>query len=402
MLSILPDHGLALNGFVIPNCAVRMFILIAVAAVLHAIAIHLILPLLASVSKKSGERVANHFLLCRRLLKRTFHLLPAMVVSIGLPLILNSDSKIYAQISKALNMYYIFIGLAIYDALLTAIRGVYIEYNKSNKVGINGTIQALQVLGVLVAITLAVSLLVGKSPIYFLSGLGAFTAILILIFKDAILGFVAGIQLSTMDLVRIDDWIQIPKHGADGPIIDITLTTVKVRNFDLTVTAIPAYELVSSSFKNFRNMFDSGGRRIKRSMRFNVNSIHFLTDEEMERLRKIKLLRTYFDTKVPEIEGYNDKEFCDADMSIEVNGRRLTNIGTFRAYCLAYLRGHPGINQKLMLMVRQLEPTELGLPLELYAFTNDVMWVGHESVQSDIFDHLLAIAPVFGLVIYQR
>jgi miniconductance mechanosensitive channel len=205
-----------------------------------------------------------------------------------------------------------------------------------------------------------------------------------------------------MDLVRKGDWIEIPKHGADGDVIDISLTTIRVQNWDKTIVSIPAYELVSSSFKNWRGMSESGGRRIKRSMRFKINAIHFLTDDETERLRKIKLLTPHIDRKLAEINRFNSTEFSDSDMSVLANGRRLTNIGAFRAYCEAYLRKHHGINQDMTIIVRHLEPTEMGLPLELYVFTSDTRWEVYESVQADIFDHLLSIIPEFGLEIYQR
>ena len=395
------ENDIVISNVVIPAYLVKLAILAVIAVIIHAAAIMVVLPLIEAFAKKTRTKI-DETLAQRKVFRRAFHLLPATVISAGLPTILAGDTETFALISKALSLYYILIALAIFDALLNAAHDIYEMKKTSKKVGVTGAIQALKVIGLIVAIIMAISALAGKSPIYFISGLGAFTAILMLIFKDPILGLVAGVQLSAMDLVRKGDWIDIPKHNANGSVVDISLTTVTVRNWDMTFTAIPAYELVASSFKNWRGMSESGGRRIKRPILFSMNSIHFLAEADIERLRGIKILRPYIDEKLSDIENFNSQEFSDADMSICVNGRRLTNIGTFRAYCVAYLRSHPGINKGMNIMVRQLEPTEHGLPLEIYAFTSDVTWVAHEGVQSDIFDHLLAIAPEFGLVVYQR
>jgi miniconductance mechanosensitive channel len=397
----LPENDLVINNIVVPVFLVKLLILIAGAVVIHIVATRIIMPLLELFIKRTRSNV-DDALFQRKFFRRVLHLLPATVISLALPAVLDGDSETYSLISRALSLYYVLIGLAVFDAFLNAVHDIYDQRVESKKVGVTGAIQALKVICLIVAVILAISVLAGKSPIYFISGLGAFTAILMLIFKDPILGLVAGVQLSAMDLVRKGDWLDIPKHGANGSVVDISLTTVKVRNFDMTFTAIPAYELVSSSFKNWRGMTESGGRRIKRAILFSMSSIRFLSENDIERLCRIKLLASYFDERLPEIRNYNSSEFCDADMSICVNGRRLTNIGTFRAYSDAYLRSHPGINKEMNIMVRQLAPTEYGLPLEVYAFTSDVVWAAHERVQSDIFDHLLAIAPEFGLVVYQR
>jgi miniconductance mechanosensitive channel len=400
--TFISDDGIVVGSTLIPGYAVQFAVLLLAAFGIHQIAVRLILPLLEAFAKKTKTRV-DDIIFRYSLLKRAFHLIPATVVSAFLPVIWeDTGSDAYLLISKALGLYYVLIGVAVYDALLNSVRDIYDKHGKSRKVGLTGAFQALKVVGVLVAVILAVSLLAGKSPVYFLSGLGAFTAILMLIFKDPILGLVAGVQLAGMDLVRKGDWIEIPKHGADGNVVDINLTTVQVQNWDRTITAVPAYELVSSSFKNWRGMFEGGGRRIKRSLRFRTSSIHFLSDEEIDRLGKIKILREYFGRKIADIEEFNAKQYAGCDTSAPGNCRRLTNIGTYRAYCEAYLRSHQGINQNLILMVRLLQQTEMGVPLELYAFTSDVSWIGHENVQSDIFDHLMAIAPEFGLVIFQR
>jgi miniconductance mechanosensitive channel len=223
--------------------------------------------------------------------------------------------------------------------------------------------------------------------------------VLLLIFKDPILGLVAGIQLSANDMLAVGDWLEMPKFGADGDVIDISLTTVKVRNWDKTITTIPAYALISDSFKNWRGMTESGGRRIKRAVHIDATSVRFLDEDDLKRLRRAQLLADYIEHKVRDIEAYNKENQIDPESP--VNGRRLTNLGTFRAYLTAYLRAHKGIHKDMTLMVRQLSPGADGVPLEIYAFSNDTAWVNFEGIQADIFDHIFAVIPEFGLRIHQ-
>ena len=242
------------------------------------------------------------------------------------------------------------------------------------------------------------SVLLDRSPVLLLSGLGALTAVLLLIFKDAILGFVAGIHISANRLVRVGDWIEMPTHQADGDVIDISLTTVKVQNWDKTITTIPSYDLVSRPFKNWRGMQDSGGRRIKRAIMIDISTIRFADAAMIESFCGISLIKGYVEDKLAEIDAFN-KEHGITDHPR--NGRALTNIGTFRAYCVAYLRAHPKIHDKMTFLVRQLAPTPKGLPLEIYVFTTDTAWVAYEGIQADVFDHLFAILPAFGLAAFQ-
>jgi miniconductance mechanosensitive channel len=274
--SLFSDQDIIMNSFIIPSYAIKFVVLIIIAFIFFFFLVKLIVPIIKKILKKTKPKFDDIFNE-KKLIRRTLHIIPAAIISIGLPLIVNRELETYTLIIKGVRIYYILITLAIYDALLNSFRDIYNERTKSKKVGITGIIQALKVLGIIIAFILAISVLAGKSPIYFLSGLGAFTAVLMLIFRDPILGLVAGVQLSAMDLIRKGDWIEIPKHGADGQVVDITLTTVKVRNWDMTFTAIPAYELIAFSFKNWRGMFESGGRRIKRSMRVSMKSIHFLS-----------------------------------------------------------------------------------------------------------------------------
>lgn len=285
------------------------------------------------------------------------------------------------------------------NSLMDSLVQIYQKFNISKNLPIRTFIQVIKLLIILAGIIISISMLMGKSPAMIISGLGAMTAVLMLVFKDPIMGFVAGIQLSANDMLAVGDWLEMPKYNADGDVIDITLTTVKVQNWDKTITTIPTYALISDSFKNWRGMFDSGGRRIMRSLNFDMNSVVFLTPEDIKRLSKAQLISSYITNKITEIEEYNTKNKMDP--SSPANGRKLTNLGTFRAYIVEYLKNHPGINQNMTAMVRQLQPTPEGIPLQIYAFTSTTVWVKYEGIQSDIFDHLIAVAGEFNLKIFQ-
>ncbi|RQP15744.1 MAG: mechanosensitive ion channel protein MscS, partial [Parapedobacter sp.] len=239
----------------------------------------------------------------------------------------------------------------------------------------------------------------GKSPWAFLGALGAASAILMLVFKDTILGFVASIQVSTNDMVRVGDWIEMPKYGADGDVIEINLNTVKVQNWDKTITTIPTYYLITDSFKNWRGMQDAGGRRIKRAINIKISSIRYLSREEIERLSKIQLLASYIMERQAEIDRYNAE--TKADRSMPVNGRNMTNVGLFRQYINRYVQNHPQIRKDMTMLVRQLQPTEHGLPIEVYIFTSDIRWAIYEDIMSDIFDHLLSAIKYFELEVFE-
>jgi miniconductance mechanosensitive channel len=264
---------------------------------------------------------------------------------------------------------------------------------------LRGLLQTVKLVASVLTAILAVSLLMDKSPLILLSGLGALSAVLLLVFKDPILGLVAGIQLSANNMLAVGDWLEMPKYGADGDVVDIALTTVKVRNWDKTITTIPTYALISDSFKNWRGMSEAGGRRIKRSIHVEMSSVCFLNKEQLNELKKAQLLSDYITSTISEIEKENaDKK---ADMTVMQNGRRMTNVGTFRKYLVSYLKSHPKIHQSMTLIVRQLEPTTNGLPIEIYAFTNTTSWNAYEDIQSDIFDHIIAVLPAFSLRVHE-
>jgi miniconductance mechanosensitive channel len=245
-----------------------------------------------------------------------------------------------------------------------------------------------------------IAALTGQSVVILLSGIGAVTAVLLLIFRDTILSFVASLQITSYDMVRVGDWIEMTQFGADGDVLELSLHTVKVQNWDKTITAIPTHKLIEQPFRNWRGMQESGGRRIKRSFRIDLSSIRFLTDEELERLGNFVVLRDYVRAKRADLTQYNAQ--FESDPRLVPNARRLTNVGTFRAYLVGYLRQHPRIHQDMTLLVRQLEPTSEGLPIELYMFTNTTAWGEYEDIQSDVFDHVLSIVHEFGLRVFQE
>jgi len=331
---------------------------------------------------------------------RFSHVVPATVIQILSPIVLSTNDKITESVTLAVNLYLIIIALFIIDGGLNFARAVWERGPLGRRFPAKSFIQALKLVINLAGIIFVLSAVLDKSPVVLFSGLGAVTAILLLIFKDAILGLVAGFQLSVNNMVMVGDWIEMPARGADGDVIDVSLTTVKVQNFDKTITTIPTYSLISDSFKNWRGMSDAGGRRIKRAIHIVMRTIQFADEQLLECFQHIRLLRPYLEAKLDEIQKHND-DVAD-DLGELINGRRLTNVGTFRAYCLSYIRNHPKIHQNGMtLLVRQLAPKDNGLPIEIYAFTNDTAWAKYEDIQADIFDHLLSILPEFKLSAYQ-
>ncbi len=331
---------------------------------------------------------------------RLAHLVPALVIYLLSPLLFEGFDRLISLATNGAMIYMIAAGIFAVDAFLNGAADIYESYEISKEIPSKVFVQVLKIIVIFVGLIFIVSIVLGKTPLYLFSGLGAITAILMLIFKDAILGFVAGIQLTANRMVSVGDWIEMPKYGADGDVIEVALTTVKVRNWDKTITTIPTYALISESFKNWRGMSEAGGRRIKRALFFDLNSIRFCTEEMLGRFRHIQFITDYIEKKSKEIPEYNLVHRVN-NASL-VNGRRVTNIGTFRAYTLAYLRNHPKIHQDMTLLVRQLAPTEHGLPIEFYIFSKDIVWANYEAIQADIFDHLIAAVPEFDLKLYQN
>ena len=293
-----------------------------------------------------------------------------------------------------------FIVITSVNAFISAASEIYSKSKYGGKLNIKSYLQVLKLIVNLFGIIIIIATLSGKSPVYLLSGIGALTAVLMLIFKDTILSLVSSIQISSNDLFKVGDWVEAPHFGADGDVIDIALHTIKIQNWDKTISVIPTHKLVDSSFKNWKGMSDSGGRRIKRSIKIDMNSVKFCTDEMIAKYKKFKILSDYIEKKTQDISRYNSDKNLSSDTTI--NGRSLTNIGTFRAYIESYLRNNNNIHNEMTFLVRQLSPQSDGLPIEIYVFSNDTNWVNYESIQSDFFDHLLAIIPEFGLRVFQN
>tara|TARA_Y100000994_G_C15703155_1_gene446104 strand:- start:5715 stop:6917 length:1203 start_codon:yes stop_codon:yes gene_type:complete len=288
--------------------------------------------------------------------------------------------------------------VAAINALLNVLNDIYNKSKYSDSINVKSYVQILKLIVNLFAIIIIIAILTGQSPFYLLSGIGALTAVLMLVFKDTILSFVSSIQINSNNLFKIGDWVEAPQFGADGDVIDIALHSIKIQNWDKTISIIPTHKLVDSSFKNWRGMTDSGGRRIKRSINIDLNSIKFCDDVLIEKLKTITVISEYLNNKLSEINNHNESISKDSI----INGRALTNIGTYRAYVKAYLKNNKYIHENMTFLVRQLSPTENGLPLQIYVFSNNTNWVEYEEIQSDIFDHLLAALEQFDLKIYQQ
>jgi miniconductance mechanosensitive channel len=335
-----------------------------------------------------------------RVIPRLANVVPAVVLAAGVAVIPDLPPLLVTVVRNVCSAFIILtVALAI-SAALDMINESYQRRPDAHNKPIKGYLQLLKIVVFVIAAVLIVAALIDRSPVILLSGLGAMMAVLILVFQDTLLSLVASMTISSNDMVRVGDWIEMPSQNTDGDVIDIALHTVKVQNWDKTISTIPTKKLISDSFKNWRGMSESGGRRIKRSLYLDQNSVRFLEPEERQRVRRFSLLDGYLASKEEELERWNARL---AERGKEpVNTRRVTNLGTFRAYVERYLRAHPDIHQGMTLLVRQLQPTPTGLPLEIYCFTNTVAWGAYENIQSDIFDHLLAILPEFGLHVFQQ
>lgn len=381
------------------NPVVRDLLLLIFGLSLSAVAYYVlrgkILPWLHRLLRKTPTKW-DEFLMEQGVLDSAALLIPAAILYRVAPYL----AVLQDGATQLLKVAVILVTAVSLDRLLRAGLAVYNTFPISVRMPLKGLVQILQIALWAFAGTIVFSLLLGQSPWILLSGLGAVSAVLLVVFQDTILAFFAGLQLTINDQVRVGDWIEVPKYNADGSVAEVALHYVKVRNWDRSITTIPTHKLTGDSFVNWRGMFEGGGRRIKRSVLIDQTSVRFLDEELLERLSKIQLLQDYLRRKKEEIEEYNRKH--NIDESSLVNGRHLTNLGTFRAYLQAYLQNHPQINQDLILIVRQLPPTTNGLPMEIYAFTKDTAWVNHESVAADIFDHILAIIPEFELRVFQN
>jgi miniconductance mechanosensitive channel len=333
---------------------------------------------------------------------RVAHIVPALGIYYGISFVSGLPENAVLVVRSVASAYVVLtIALAL-GSLLNTVGTIYEQSNpeRAKARPIKGYLQLVKIIIFLIAAIMVIAALFNRDPLLLLSGLGAMTAVLMLVFKDTLLSLVASVQLSTHDMLRVGDWISMPQLNADGYVTDISLHTVKVQNWDKTITTIPTWRLISESFKNWRGMFESGGRQIQRSLHIDQTSVRFLTEAERERLRRFVLIRDYLDRKEAEIEAHNERLIAQG--ADPVNARRVTNIGTFRAYVQAYIEAHPRIHTQMFRLVRQRQPGPTGLPLEIYCYTASTAWAEYEGIQADIFDHLYAILPEFGLRIFQQ
>ncbi|QNL50644.1 mechanosensitive ion channel [Olivibacter sp. SDN3] len=381
---------------------VNVFVLLAVLVFLVYVLQYIVRRGLKMVFRKIASTTRLKFF--DYLLKNRFpHFLaliaPFSLVKNAVPIVFDDFQHLIKPADVLLEIYMVFMIISIIMAIIRSGADVLRERPAFHAKPMESYLSVIRMIFYLFGAVAIFSTITGKSPAAFFAAMGAASAILLLMFKDTIMGFVASIQVTTNDMVRIGDWITMPKYGADGDVEEINLTTVKVRNFDKTITTIPTYTLIADSFQNWRGMHESGGRRIKRSIIIKQSSIHFIKDDELPRFQKIQGIRDYIDERAAEIKKHN--ETIDADRSLALNGRNFTNFGLYRKYVDWYLRNHPGINQGMLLMVRQLAPTENGMPLEIYGFTNTTKWIEYEPIMADIFDHLIAAVPYFDLNVFE-
>ena len=373
-------------------------ILILLALLINVLAKKLILSVIGRIVRKT-HTTWDDIVLEKGVFDRLSLLVPSALLYYTVPAVLAGDSVLGSFAQRALLAYMIGVVVLIIESFLTSINEIYRGYKISKTRPIRGYIQVVKIFVVIIGLILMITTLLNQSALGLLSGIGALSAVILLVFKDSILGLVASIQLSGNDFVRIGDWIEMPSAGADGEVTDITLQTVLVRNWDKTIVTVPIYSLVSSSFKNWRGMNESGGRRIKRSLNIDMNTVKFCSNDMIEKFRRIDILADYIDSKTREIE--EDNIHNNVNTSEMINGRRMTNLGTFRAYVGEYLRRHPMIHEDMTFLVRHLQPGPKGIPIEIYVFSKDQVWANYEAIQADIMDHLLAVVPFFDLAVFQ-
>jgi len=331
---------------------------------------------------------------------RLSNVVPALVAHVLAPMLFEGVESLVGFVQGLAKVYLVVVLLFTLQALLNGLLSIYQRYDISKRIPIKGLLQAVMLAVCFVGGVFIISIVMGREIGTLMAGLGAMVMGFLFVFKDAIMGLVAGIQIAINDTVRKGDWIEMKGHGVDGDVIDVSLTTVKVQNFDKTVVSIPASKLITESCRNWRGMKDSGGRRIKRPIHIDMRSIRFADEGLLEKFQRFDLLKGYLQSRLDEVNAHN--QTVNTDLSELVNGRRLTNIGTFRAYIMAYLKNHPQIRQDRTFLIRQLEPGDNGLPIEIYIFTDTTVWAEYEAIQADIFDHLLAVIPEFDLAPFQN
>lgn len=380
------------------NLFVNIVLLIICVFIIHYIFKKILIEVFGALAQRTKTEF-DDLLVANKTTKYVAYLIPLLFINLVVPIIMKKFVYWEGIFSKGVQIYIVILVLWIIRSILNAVKDHLKKLPDFLDKPIDSYIQVFMIILWIFGITSMVLIIFSTSITTLFATFGAISAIVILIFKDTILGFVASIQVSVNDLVRIGDWVTFEKFGADGDVIEINLATVKVQNFDKTTTTIPTYSLISDSFKNWRGMQNSGGRRIKRSILIKVNSVRFLHSDELEGLKKIQLIASYLEQRQQDIEKFNLNN--NIDKSLTINGRNMTNLGIFRKYINQYLATHPGINKDMTMMCRHLQPTEKGIPIEVYAFSNDKRWINYEYIMADIFDHIIASVPYFDLEIYE-
>ncbi len=374
--------------------------LIAFAAVLFLAFItfqitkNIILKIILKISRKTRTNW-DDALVDRKFFRTFVYLLPLLIFYYFSPLF--PQIKIFIQ--KITQSLMVIVAISAISSFLNAVNDIYISDKKTKNRPIKGYLQIIEIFFIVLGCVVVISILIGKSPLLLLSGLGAMTAVLLLIFKDTILSIIASLQISFNDLIKIGDWLEVPQFNADGDVIDVALHTIKIQNWDKTITTIPTHKLIDGSFKNWKGMQQAGGRRVKRAIHLDISSIRFCDENLLDKFEKINLISEYIKQKRKEIYKYESN--IKTSEPQEINQKKLTNIGTFRAYVAAYLKNHPKVKNEMTFLIRQLGPDPTGLPIEIYVFINDIEWANYEAIQSDIFDHILAVVPEFDLRIFQ-
>lgn len=397
-IQLLTDSGIPENWVKYFNLLLLLSVLVLLVFMVQYLTRRILNAVLNRVSRLTGIEFLRH-LSERRFPHYLAMIIPFSLVKGSIPIIFDHFPRTMVMVDKLVDIFLIFYVIWLISSIVNAFSDTLRSRPSLADKPLDSYVQVVKIILYAIGFIVLFSILTGQKPGVILGGLGAASAILMLIFKDTILGFVASMQVSTNDMVRIGDWITMPKYGADGDVIQITLTTVKIRNFDKTITTIPPYSLVSDSFQNWRGMVETGGRRVKRSIYVKQSSIRFLSDEEVKELLKVQAVNQYISTRSQEIEAYNQS--VGADKSLALNGRNLTNMGLFREYIKNWLSLHPDVHKEMLLLVRQLQPTSKGLPLELYFFTATTEWERYEDITSDVFDHVTAAARFFDLELFE-
>ncbi|UCG27878.1 MAG: mechanosensitive ion channel [Bacteroidales bacterium] len=394
----LVQLGFSENMAIFIKIIVFSAIIIFLSILANWLARKIIITLEKNIIRKTKVKWDDIFLE-KKVFNRLSHIAPALIIYFTVEIAFREYPEFAVGVQKATYIYILLAVLLVTDSFINSLHTIYTTLPVAENRPIKGYVQVVKIILYFVAILLVISIVFNIRMGKLFTGLGAVAAVLLLVFKDTILGFVASIQMAAYQMVKPGDWIEMPSRKADGTVIDISLNTVKVQNWDKTIITIPTYAMVSESFQNWKGMEESGGRRIKRSVNLDMKSVKFCTPEMLEKFKKIHFLKDYIKQKEEELSRYNKEN--DIDDSIVVNGRRITNLGTFRKYVEEYLKNHSSIHNDMTFLVRHLQPTDKGIPMEIYVFSNDQRWANYEAIQADIFDHLLAVIPEFELQVFQ-